>query len=198
MERHFVIFIFALFGAILLSSCGAVGPYFHVVKGNYALQNGRYQEAVVSYSEAMKADLHSKWIYYNLGNAYRAQGEADAAFNMWQRAVPSDSSELGYHVHFNMGTVHYEQGKYREAYQEFKKALQLKPSGTDAKINLEMCLKKMEADKENKTSKPKSMQEAAAGKGQQNIQRLLDYVRRKEIRGWNTEKSQEQETVKDW
>ncbi|MDR2589142.1 MAG: tetratricopeptide repeat protein [Spirochaetales bacterium] len=145
-----------------------------------------YQAAIVSYMRALDAYGEGggrAWVEYNLGCAYYSLGEASSALSVWERAGLSEDRELLFHVAYNKGCLFSELGRYREACGEFRQALRLDPGAVDAKVNLELALRKLSsgaggAPRQGPGSGP---YEEAAG---DEAGRILDYVKRKDATKW--------------
>jgi tetratricopeptide (TPR) repeat protein len=182
---------------LLLSGCGAE-PHLHVLAGNYAYGQGRFQNATVDYLRAWQEEDYKPWIAYNLGNVYYALGEVQAALGMWQRAQESDEADILFGVTFNKGVFYYERGRYRDAYNQFKHALEIDPASVDAKINLELALQKIQASEQVVRGEPGGGEEGDGGPSAQTV-RILEYVRRKEETRWfATEEVEEEPDTPNW
>ena len=181
------------FFAVLLAGCGMNNVYVDVIQGNYHYGRGHYQQAIVSYLRALETEKHTEWVEYNLGNAYHSLGETEAALAVWETAGLTQAPALQFHIAYNKGCLYYELGKYREAYGEFRHALRLRPSAVDAKINLELSLRKM-ASGGDPASQTKI---GSIGAGDESG-RILDYVRRKEGTKWTATGSIDDHNSEDW
>ena len=164
---------------LLFSSCGQKNAYIEVVKGNYYFGRGMYQASVLSYLDALKEGTRTAWIRYNLGNVYHSLGETDAALGMWKEAEAEQDHELLFAISFNRGTLLYELGKYREAYEEFRHALEIDPARIEAKVNLELSLKKIGGGGPSSQSR-----DDQSVKRRDDPDRVLDYVKKKEATRW--------------
>jgi tetratricopeptide (TPR) repeat protein len=178
---------------LCLSGCGMRNVYLDVIQGNYYSGRGQYQEAIVSYMRAFETGKHTDWVEYNLGNAYYSLGEIEAAASVWDKAAETQDPRLQFHLAYNKGSLYYEMGKYREAYEEFKHALRLEPSAMDAKINLELSLRKMNSAGGNPAQGNNAPQPAGEDSG-----RILDYVKRKEGTKWKASDEISSPEKDDW
>jgi tetratricopeptide (TPR) repeat protein len=136
-------------------------------------------------------------VAYNLGTLYHALGEPEVAEAEWNIAAETDSPELLARVAYNYGIHLFESGRFDEAYRSFRTALELNPQDVDTKINLEYTLQKLESQNEG----PREMgaPEAEGGETGQEVQMILEYVRRKEEGRWqSTETIDEDFRVQDW
>ncbi len=190
------LFLTGLFGVLLLSSCGNAVPASGVLAGNLSYGRGQYQKAILQYLHAGDtASAGRDVIYYDLANVYFALGEGDAALRSWGIAEEqTDDVDLLFRIAFNRGVLYYLRGHYDEAYRAFRRALVLRPGDVDAKVNLEESLSRIRV--------PVSRSRENAGEvkatGDEDRQRLLDYVRRKEAGSWEHRESAGEPYAKDW
>jgi tetratricopeptide (TPR) repeat protein len=184
---------------------GCTVPHVDVAAGNQQFQKGEFQKAIVAYSEVLQneasAEYH-EWVVYNLGNVFFALGEYESAGLEWKKSGDIQSSRLEFNLVFNRGVLQYRLGEYAEAYTLFKRALEIEPESTAAKINLEYVLEKLEADEdgENGTDSGSTKGDrGVADADKQAIDRILEYVRRKETGMWRSGEQQDSDPkVNDW
>jgi tetratricopeptide (TPR) repeat protein len=181
MEKKGVALIAAALALPVFFSCDTRNAYVDVIKGNYFYGRGLYQSAVVEYLNALEEGRHKEWINYNLGNVYLSLGETDAAADIWEKASESRDPALLFNIAFNKGALLYELGKYREAYDEFKQALELNSAHVGAKINLELSLKKMGT---GAGPFPPNRDQEETEKKREDPERILDYIKKKETTRW--------------
>ena len=128
---------------LLLLVAGGRQPHVAVLEGNYDFARGDLVRALRHYRGAAHAG--SPVVAYNLANAELAWGESDAGLELL-RSIPADAPpDLRRRVAFNLGHAHYRAGRYREAARHFRDALVLGPEWADARINLELALRRMRA-----------------------------------------------------
>ena len=85
---------------------------------------------------------------------------------------------MAFRLIYNQGILHYREGAYLEAYGNFKDALRIDPASVEAKINLEHSFSKMNA---RETGTPEASSGApAVSSGTEEIQRVLEFIRRNE------------------
>ena len=171
-----------------LTSCSKLGPYLHVAEGARAYAGGDYQQANIAYIEAGRSEGFEEWIAYDLGTVYYALGEVDAAESEWRIASGTLDEELSYRVLFNYGVLLYGRGSYAEAYEKFRNALEINPSGVEAKINLELTIKKMEVS-DGKSAPAAGSQTAGESNGE--IDRIMNYLKKMEGEVWESTESLE-------
>jgi tetratricopeptide (TPR) repeat protein len=191
--RRGLLWISLLFPVFGLAGCGLGSVYGEVIQGNYHYGRGQYQEAIVSYMRALEAGSSAGWIQYNLGAAYYSLGETEAAAAIWSQAEMTEDPTLQFHIAYNKGCLYYQMGKYREAYQEFRQALGFEPSAMDAKINLELSLRRMNSGGREPPADKSGPHPAAEDSG-----RILEYVKRKEGTKWTAADEIDSSGEEDW
>jgi Ca-activated chloride channel homolog len=182
----------------MLSSCGAVEPHFSAGMGNYAYSRGDFQKANIYYLRAYESGTYQEWIAYNLGNVYAALGEYEAAAAEWGKGLSSENEDLLFHLSFNRGVLAYEQAGYEEAFDLFKRALLLRPSSMEAKINLEHTLDKLEG-RNPAMGKSREARPIEERQVEDDVDRMLEYIRRKEAHRWApADEEEKKRDSRDW
>ena len=108
--------------------------------GNALARQGRFDEAIVQFSEALRIKPDYSFAHNNLGNALARQGRVSEAIEHYSEAL---RIEPGYaEAHNNLGIVLADQGKLDEAIAHYSEALRTKPDYADAHNNLGIALVK--------------------------------------------------------
>jgi tetratricopeptide (TPR) repeat protein len=184
--------IIIIFGVISYYS-----PFFYVLIGNNDYSQGEYGRAIINYIKAREDD-NSYYIKYNLGNVYFALGEIEPALITLTESSEAQDKELQYRVNYNLGNINYELGKYDTAVSYFIKALKANPDSVNAKINLELSVKRLLAGSRD------AIQQASGSIEQElneESREVLEIVQDKEDQIWNLEKyatTENKESVNDW
>ena len=132
-----------LLALLLLLSLGGRHPRVAVLEGNYDFARGDLTRALRHYRGAARTE--SPVVAYNLARVQLALGKSEAALELLRR-IPADAHpELRRRVAFNVGHAHFRAGRYREAALSFRDALALDPEWADARVNLELALRRMRA-----------------------------------------------------
>ena len=183
--------------ALTLSSCG--GAMLRVAFGNYEFAHGEYGQATISYIKAMDRARDKSVLLYDLGNDYHALGETGSAVGaLSQAASEGEWDELGFRAHYNLGNIYYELGKYGEAVDSYIASLMADPNDIEAKINLELALKKMNGSNRASESETEIKAEQADPLGEE-YQKILRVVKRKEEEIWqSTQKEPSESLPGDW
>jgi predicted O-linked N-acetylglucosamine transferase (SPINDLY family) len=110
----------------------------HFNLGRVFQEQGRLDEAIASYRQALHCRPDFAEGYYILGVAlyYRRLDDAAAAFAEAVRLQPDFAG-----AHYNLGFVRQEQGRLEEAIASYRLAVQFKPDYGEAIINLGNALK---------------------------------------------------------
>jgi tetratricopeptide (TPR) repeat protein len=143
---------FALLAFLL---CGAWDPVTRpqpdVAAGNKGLAAGKLPEAEGHYKKALEALPGHAGVLFDLGAAHYAEAQAlpkgadrvkllDAAEKEFRLAGDAPDTKLRSSAHYNLGNALFQQDKFKEAVEEYKKSLKLDPSREDARKNLELAL----------------------------------------------------------
>ena len=110
----------------------------HYNLGNALRDRGRLDEAIKSYSEALRIKPNYAIAHDNLGIALTESGKLDDAVRHFSEALrfrPGDAW-----VHNNYGQALTQKGKLDDAVRHFKKALRFKPGLAEAHNNLGIAL----------------------------------------------------------
>lgn len=140
--------------------------------GNEAFAAGDYSGAQVAYEAALGARGDLVEAQYNLGNtlerrqlgaeagpllqdaAQRAAAQPDASAEAAAAATPAAGAEAGptpvlsARAWFNLGNVHFGAQEWSAAAEAYRQALRLAPGDLDAKINLELTLRRMQQNEQ--------------------------------------------------
>jgi Flp pilus assembly protein TadD len=102
-------------------------------------QQGKSEEAIAEFREALRLRSELPGVRINLGNALQDQGKLEEAIAEYRQALrlKPDYPE----AHFNLGNALQKQGKLEEAIAEHRAALRLKPDLPAAHNNLGVALK---------------------------------------------------------
>ena len=111
-------------------------PDVALLRSNLALElasQGRVDEAIACYREALRLDPKSYKVLTNLGVALASRGQFAEAAEQYRAALAIDASEAM--VHNNLGDALVNLGRLDEGMQCFDEALKLDPRSADAHNN---------------------------------------------------------------
>jgi Ca-activated chloride channel family protein len=117
-------------------------------EGNAQYEEGRFEEALRSYTKAQVELPEAAELYYNIGNVLYRQNEFRSAAEAFARALLSAPDELVGRVAFNLGNASFRAMDYESAVESYEQALRADPADMDAKRNLELALRAMEQQRQ--------------------------------------------------
>jgi Ca-activated chloride channel family protein len=144
-------------------------------RGNRHYRAGRYAEAVREYEAALRDNVNTPELHYNLGTALLQLGRFQDAQQHLQRALLAPDPGLRQRTYFNEGYRTLIPGRrggsdadqqLDAAIESYKHALRLDPRDQDAKWNLELALRK----KEEQQQSPQASQSQQQGGSQEDEQ----------------------------
>lgn len=159
--RHNQVFLFILIFATATGQMWRDKVSRKNAEGNALYQQKNYPGALDKYVEANDSKVRRPELTYNLANTFYQQKKYPEALRELEKAITSGDSSLNEQIYFNRGNTFFQMGKYQEAIESYKKALELAPSDKEAKHNLELALKKLQEnpqEKQQKDSKKKDPQ----------------------------------------
>ena len=102
---------------------------FHNSLGTLRKMQKRLPEAIAAYREALRLDSSAADTNYNLGNAFRDNGEVENAVQSFRRALELNIGH--FHSLAALGQMMHAAGRNAEAAEYFKKALVIQAQDTD-------------------------------------------------------------------
>jgi tetratricopeptide (TPR) repeat protein len=110
----------------------------HYNLGNFYLQRGDNEKALISYESAIKLRPDFVPPLVNIAFVYNAQGRNDKAEASFRRAIALDPNSPV--IHLNLGMLLGEMNRPKEAEQAFRRTLELDPNSAVAAYNLAVIL----------------------------------------------------------
>jgi tetratricopeptide (TPR) repeat protein len=108
------------------------------LRGIELAREGRWDEAVAAFREAVRLRPDYTDAFNNLGNVLYFQGNLDLALAAYREAVRLSPEHAG--AHSNLGEVLRQQGRLAEALEHCQRAVQLQPDFAQARNHLGLAL----------------------------------------------------------
>ena len=120
---------------------GTGGPLSVSAQVNFGImlyEQGKFNEAVLAYRDAIRVNPGSAEAHSNLGNALRAQGKLSEAMKAYRKAIRINPAFA--EAYSNLGVCFREQFKPHDAVAAYRKAIALKPTVAETHDNLGLVL----------------------------------------------------------
>jgi len=126
-------------------------------QANDLYKEGKNEEALKRYAEALARDPGSRPLTYNMGNALFRLGRLDEALSAYGAVAEGarPDTELGQAARFNEGTASLQAKDYAAAVKSLRQAVMANPSDDDARHNLELALSRLQQQQEQEQQQQK-------------------------------------------
>ncbi len=104
----------------------------HANLGSLYAQQQKWQQAIACYKKALQLNPKLAGVYRNLAKVLSQTGKSEAATQSWYQALTLEPNRAKAEEHFNLGNTLLEQGKLEQAVVCYRRAIQLKPSCSQA------------------------------------------------------------------
>jgi tetratricopeptide (TPR) repeat protein len=119
-------------------------------RGNAEYEKGKTDAAFDSYQRAQAIVPEAPQLHYDLGNVlYRQENWAGAA-EAYEQALGAAGPDLAPKAAYNLGNALFRDERYDEAVKAYMRALKSAPKDLDAKHNLELALRALQAQQQKK------------------------------------------------
>ncbi|WP_290794625.1 tetratricopeptide repeat protein [Flavihumibacter sp. UBA7668] len=162
-------------------------------EGNKLYKEGRYEEAVLQYEEALKKNPDDFTAIYNRSNALAKKGDKAAAMEGYEKIIQKGKDpRLVEKAYYDKGVLHQQQQQLDESISAWMEALKMDPEDKEARENLQKALRekkqqqKKEEEKEKEEKKDKKEEKQQEKKPQQSklnkkqVEQLLKALEQKE------------------
>lgn len=131
---------------------GCYSDTVSILDGTIAWHKKEYKKSVAQFKTVAEADRDNDKDYvknyarYNLGTSYAVLNEDAAALQQFGKIPENSSKAIKYATFYNTGVILFKSGKYEEARSFFRKAIEADSTKIEAKINMELSMKKIQGD----------------------------------------------------
>lgn len=170
--RITTLFVLTLCAGTSLASAQNSVIYSQLLRsGNTAYGKGQFIQAEIEYRKALDMFPESPDALFNLGNALFKQGRYDQAINMFEAGIETEySSELKSRALYNLGTAHLAREDYPAAAEALKSSLRMDPNQEDARHNLGVAIKQLQAQEQQDSGTQNEEQQQSSQEEQQEDQ----------------------------
>lgn len=169
MSRHFILIL-----TVIFTGSAVAGGRPKVKEGNKYYAQGKFDQALNKYQDALIDDPESPEIHFNIGDALYKKKKYQEALKSYQKALIAEDVLLQSKAYYNIGNTLYRLGRLPESILAYKKALEINPNDMDAKYNLEFVRNKL---------KQNLKRQSMAGQRQQQIQAKPQAEQQKQRKG---------------
>ncbi|MBN2694287.1 tetratricopeptide repeat protein, partial [bacterium] len=124
-----------------------------VEDGNSYFKNGKYDKAIEKFQEALEKLKQNPSIYYHIGNSLYKKEQYSEAKDSYIKSLASDDKKLRDNALYNLGNSFFKMQDYKQALDYYKKYAKNSPTDKDVKKNIEITLKMLEQQNQNKNNK---------------------------------------------
>jgi len=97
-------------------------------------KQGKFEDAIVFFNEAVELAPNDADLYYELGYVYEASGNFRKALDSYEKSIELDDSNA--EVFYNLGNIYYRLGLNTKASESFTRAVGINPKHKAAWYNL--------------------------------------------------------------
>jgi|GEM_PF-430694 len=169
--------------AVLIGGASADPTYTKNKKANRLYAQEKYDEALKIYEDALLESPGNQKLLMNKGSTQYRLGDYEKAEESYQAAASIEDKKARADLFYNLGNTLYRQGeqlemsgnpaaaeKYKAAYENFIKALDLRPKDMDAKWNLQLAYQRMQKMQNEQQQQQQNQQNNQKNQNQQNEQ----------------------------
>ena len=124
-------------------ACGDAGPTLE--DANARFTRGDYQHALADYRDMQVTNPNSPQLSINAGNALYMLNDYSRALPDYAKAIDVAAVDIRAIAQYDRGNALYRLGRLEDARDAYKEALRLAPSDRDAKFNLELVQRMLDA-----------------------------------------------------
>jgi len=137
----FILFLSLVFGSSAWAESQEARDHYN--RGVIYQSQGRFEEAISEYQEAIALEPQYGWAWSNLGNAWLSWEKVEQAIECFHKAIEIDPRDPTFHN--NLGYAYSRQGKSDSARTEYETAVSLYPDYAAALFNL-ACLHSLQGN----------------------------------------------------
>lgn len=169
--------------------------------GNDKYEDGKFDDAEISYRKALEEEQGLMEGHFNLGNALHKQRKFDQSAHEFETAATTaKEKEAQASAYYNMGNTFTEAGQFKEAIKAYTESLKRNSGSADAKYNLSYALRKLQEQKQQQDKQDQQKQKPQQNeqdKNQQQQNEQQQNAQQKEQERQQSENQQRQNKPQD-
>lgn len=165
----------------------------NIEKGNQALAAGKADDALKAYDRAAEKRPDDPTVRFDRGAALFSLKRYPEAQKEFQRAAEAHDPGLRADAYYNMGNAEFEQKRYQDALEAYKRTLGLRPDDRRAKWNLELALKQIEEQKQQQKQQQQSQNQKDQKKQDQQSQQNQNQDQQKQDQQQQAQQDQQKQ-----
>jgi Ca-activated chloride channel family protein len=142
-----------ILGSLVTPASSASIDKGRVKSGNRYYEAGEYEKALVLYREALGDTTtlpeNAEGVFYNEGNTLHMMGRYPEALQKYHESLAEDTLQMG-RMLYNRGNTLLKMGQPAEAVESYVQTLRYLPDDLDARHNLELALRMIEQQEQQK------------------------------------------------
>lgn len=182
---------------------GCNSDTFNILEGTVAWHKKDYKVSVAKYknvvdNEESKNEHSKEFALYNLGVSYSMLNEKKSALEKYSQITEKSPKNVQYGAYYNTGVIHFLNADYDLATESFKKAIQIDNTKIEAKINMELSIKKYQTEVKQAQSEAIPAAEAKE-KLPEMEDALFEHIKEQDKKQWkNSEQNQDIDYSQDY
>jgi Ca-activated chloride channel family protein len=141
-------------GSAMLWSVACSDAASQIVDANGRFAAGDFQRALGDYRDLQVTDPNSPQLSINAGNALHMLTEYSRALPDYAKAIDVAAPDLRAIAQYDRGNTLYRLGRLEDARDAYRESLRLEPSDRDAKFNLELVQRLLDARTAGRNPRP--------------------------------------------
>ncbi len=150
-------------GSAMLWGVACSDAASQLVDANGRFAAGDYQRALIGYRDLQVNDPNSPQLSINAGNALHMLTEYSRALPDYAKAIDLGSADLRAIAQYDRGNTLYRLGRLEDARDAYRESLRLDPTDRDAKFNLELVQRLLDAKAQGQQARPGQNAPGATG-----------------------------------
>lgn len=143
--------VLAVIGILIWATSFAQKENASIAKGNRLYKEGKFQEAISAYEQALQQNPDNLTAKYNLAAARFRNSKFEDAEKQYEEVLEkTNDNSLKHKSTYNSGVALTKQSKLLESIEAYKQALRLNPADADTRFNLQKALEELHRQNKSK------------------------------------------------